>query len=329
MMQAADPPAAPPPAEPGAAPAPEAPADTAPATIPSDLDRLAEALPAEHRMLQADGADFDVFVNAITGGPPKGALVLIPGDGGLPPTSDGLTALRRDLPAHGWSTWLISLLRPPRVQSVSDTPDAAAPAATTQSPDAGSTAPAEPAEAKPAAQQEADFPEPAAAPGLDARITAQMQDWITANQPRIAAAVAEAAKEGPVTLVAEGAAAALVTNFMAAGAPEVVAVVLIDPVELPGADARWPEDFATPVLEVLDAEERADIGRERRTLANASRVASYRQLTLPGGYQTEEGQPSVLAKRIRGWLLKLPPAPPAKSAPAQKKSPASLGPMHS
>ena len=42
------------------------------------------------------------------------------------------------------------------------------------------------------------------------------------------------------------------------------------------------------------------MGAERRTRANAAKLKSYQQLTLPGGYGTEEGQPSVLVKRIRG-----------------------------
>ena len=336
-LEAQDPPASPPApeADAGAPPAPAA--DAPPVTIPSDLERLAEALPDEHRVLKAGDESFDVFVRAITGGPPKGALVLIPGDGGLPPTSEGLGSLRDDLPAYGWSTWLISVQRPPRVQAITEppapaaAPDAAAEAGTTgdagEAPEPGKEPPAD--TTKPPAPQEADFPEPIAGPGLDARITERMQDWISASLPRIAATVAEAAKEGPVTLVAEGAAAALLTGFVGTGAPGVAAVILIDPVEVQGADARWPDALPIPVLEVLDAETRADLGRERRTRANAARLASYRQLTLPGGYRTEEGQPSVLTRRIRGWLLTLPKAPAPKAQPPAATGPEALGPNRS
>lgn len=307
-----------------------APPPSAPATIPSDLERLAEALPGEHRTITAGDESFDVFVRGITGGPAKGALVLIPGDGGLPPTSDGLAALRDDLPAHGWSTWLISVPRPPRVQAITEAPVTAAEPA----PQDDGKVPVETAEQAPAAKatetestakpaQEADFPELPASAGLDSKITARMQDWIAASTPRIAAAVQEAAKEGPVTLVAEGAAATLLTGFVASGTTDIAAVILIDPIEVQGADTRWPDAFPVPVLEVLDAESRADMGRERRTRANAARLANYRQLTLPGGYQTEEGQPSVLARRIRGWLLTLPEQ---KQPPATPEKPAAPGP---
>jgi len=331
---AEDKPATPPPAEAASPPAP-APAEAVPATIPSDLERLAEALPGEHRVLKAGEESFDVFVRAITGGPPKGALVLIPGDGGLPPTSEGLGALREELPAHGWSTWLISLQRPPRVQAITSPAPAAgtgkADAPADAAPADGKTPPTEAGAKPPAtpAPQEADFPEPAPAIGLDARISERMQAWVSASLPRIAAAVAEAGKEGPVTLVAEGAAAALLTAFVSEGTPGVAAAILIDPVEVQGAEARWPEAFPTPVLEVLDAETRADTGQERRTRANAAKLAHYRQLTLPGGYQTEDGQPSVLARRIRGWLLTLPtPSPVPPRAPA-KAGPEALGPQRS
>lgn len=289
--RAEDPPATPAPAAPGAEQAPAAPADAVPATIPSDLERLAEALPEEHRVLKAGEESFDVFVRSITGGPAKGAVVLIPGDGGLPPTSEGLGTLRKELTAYGWSTWLMSVQRPPRVQAVTS--------------------------------------EPAASPGLDAQIAKRMQDWITAAQPRIAAVVAEAGKEGPVTLMAEGTASALVTGFMASGGAGVTAVVLLDPVEVQGAQNIWPEGLPTPVLEVLDAETRSSMGQERRTRANASRLASYRQLTLPGGYRTEEGQPSVLVRRIRGWLLTLPQSPPATPRKPAASGPEALGPNRS
>jgi hypothetical protein len=100
-------------------------------------------------------------------------------------------------------------------------------------------------------------------------------------------------------------------------------------VEVQGAEARWPDALPIPVLEVLDAETRADLGRERRTRANAARLASYRQLTLPGGYRTEEGQPSVLARRIRGWLLTLPKAPAPQAPPPAASGPEALGPNRS
>lgn len=330
--RAQDPPTTPTPAEPGSEQAPSAPADAPPATIPSDLERLAEALPEEHRVLKAGEESFDVFVRSITGGPAKGALVLIPGDGELPPTSEGLGTLRKELTAYGWSTWLISVQRPPRVQAITSAP---ATAGNAEAP----TAPEKPAEqpktegnadtTKTPAIQEPDFPEPAASPGLDAQIATRMQDWIAAAQPRIAAVVAEAGKEGPVTLVAEGAASALVTGFMASGGAGVTGLVLIDPVEVQGAGNIWPEGLPTPVLEILDAETRADMGRERRTRANASKLASYRQLTLPGGYRTEEGQPSVLARRIRGWLLTLPQSPPPTPRAPAASGPEALGPNRS
>lgn len=323
---------------------PPAASPATPATIPSDLERLAEALPGEHRVLTGGGESFDVFVRSITGGPPKGALVLIPGDGGLPPTSEGLGALRDDLPGHGWTIWLISVPRPPRVQAITEpvpdggkgagetTSDAATPPAADSPPVADKGAPP----AEPNKPQEVDFPEPPAGPSLDAQIDARMKAWIEASQPRIAAAVAEAAKEGPVTVVAEGAAAALLTSFVANGAEGIASAILIDPVELQGADARWPEGLQIPVLEVLDAELRADSGRERRTRANAARVARYRQLILPGGYQTEPGQPSVLARRVRGWLLTLPEtgasapgARPDATKPSAAPRPEALGPNRS
>jgi hypothetical protein len=313
---------------------PEAPPPPAP--IPSDLSRLVEALPEEHRVLDAGGASFDIFVRTMTGGPAKGAIVLIPGDGGLPTTSEGLVELRSQLPAHGWSTWLLSLERPPRVQSLTAVlpvtpPDDEKAAAAGSPPAEGGEPPADPASTPPAPAkpQEADFPEDAAQPSLDARITAQMQDWITASQPRIAAAVAEAGKDGPVVVVAEGTAAPLLSAFVASGSAGIAGVVLLDPVELPGAPALWPEDFGTPVLEVLDAAQRSATGSERRTRANAAKLKSYQQITLPGGYGAEEGQPSVLVKRMRGWLLRLP-APATGSPPPPGGNPAApLGPMRS
>ncbi len=94
------------------APAPiEAPAAT-PATEPRPTAATA-APPDETRTLRAGEQEFRVIVRAARGAQHHGALVLLPPDGAHPGASAALERLRRDLPAHGWSSWLVVLEPPP------------------------------------------------------------------------------------------------------------------------------------------------------------------------------------------------------------------------
>src|SRR5262245_24983720 len=73
---------------------------------PAPANPVPAPLETEVRTLKAGTEEFTAFIQPMTGGPAKGAVVLVPGDGQFPATSAALARLRVELPAFGWSTWL-------------------------------------------------------------------------------------------------------------------------------------------------------------------------------------------------------------------------------
>jgi hypothetical protein len=322
------------------------------------------ALAQEQRTLKAGGEDFVAYMQPMTGGPAKGAVVLVPGDGQFPATSSALARLRVELPAFGWSTWLPVLESPPLTHMMSlkggaidprnvgtgpgvpaekqgPSPDSAAsvPAGTAAGAPSGAssgaaqpappgatpasgaasqpTAPASGAAAQPpttpggavstndpnaAASTESPSPPP---PLLDEQRAKELGEWAERSRARLAATVTAASADGPVVVIAEGAAAVLLTGF-AADAPNAAhAVTLIEPVELPGLHPSWPNGYATPVLEVMGLTMLREQGAARRSAASAARLHYYRQAALSDDATAAPGEESLITRRLRGWLKSL------------------------
>lgn len=320
--------------QPGSAPPADAaapvPAAAAPATAPGpDPAALARVLGAERRVMRTDAGEFGVIVANSEKEQASGTLLLLPADGQFPGASPGIARLREEMPVTGWATWLVELEAPPRVQSLG-APEAPSPPAegATPSTEAGkSEAPAE----KPAAGSDKPAGEPAApeppaetpeapadggaaaavdtvleAPGLalDKRLGAAHADWIARNRARVAAALSEAVKTGPVVLVAEGSASPVLAAALEK-AEGLAALVLLAPVALDEAPFAWPSKLALPVLEVLEPgaspEERA--GSLER--ARAAGVGNHRLMLLSLDGPSVGPRESLLTRRVRGWLTGL------------------------
>jgi hypothetical protein len=130
-----------------------------------------------------------------------------------------------------------------------------------------------------------------------------LQAWAKHGTARLAAAVAAAAGEGAVVVVAEGIAAPLLLAQLAAAPSSAHAVVLIEPLALPGLVDTWPGDFRVPVLEVLGAAKQHEQGAALRARAQA--LPSYRQLRLDEPGRGPYAGEAPLVRRLRGWLLSL------------------------
>jgi hypothetical protein len=314
--------------------APVAAEPPAPAVAPGpDLAALARALGAERRVLRTDRGEFGVIAATAESEQAAGTVVLLPADGQFPGASPGIARLRAEMPAAGWATWLLELEAPPRVQSLGTpgTP-AAAEAANGTTPPADANKSDTPAEqpAPDAAQPAEGSSEapPAAAPAdkgtegaalsaeaaeaaveapalaLDRRLGAAHAEWIDRNRARVAAALAEAAKAGPVVLVAEGSASPVLLAALDR-AEGLAALVLLAPVPLDEAPFAWPAKLPLPVLEVLEPgaspKERAG-SRER---AHAASIETYRLMLLAMDSPSVGPRESLLTRRVRGWLRSL------------------------
>jgi Protein of unknown function (DUF3530) len=260
----------------------------APATTPAagdaDLAALAARLADERRMLKAGGGEFAVFVRTAQEEPARGTLLLIPGDGAHPASAAAVAQIHATLPAHGWSSWLLSLESPPR--SWTATIGAAA-------------APAPPAGA---AANQPRLPDAS----LDAERAQELQFWAERCQARIAAAIAAAAAAGgKVVLLSEGSAALLLSRAVAAAPATIQGAVQIEPIELGGPVQQWPEGLAAPVLDVMSPAASRAQGAARRERARERGLRNYRQLTLEtGSWYAARGE-TMLARRLRGWLSAL------------------------
>lgn len=283
------------------APAPiEAPA-AAPATEPRP------AAPAdETRTLRAGAQQFSVIVRAARGAQQHGALVLLPPDGAHPGASAALERLRRDLPAHGWSSWLLVLEPPPRIHAGrlgTDAPAEAAPPAPDALAEAASPAPDAPAEA---ASPAPDAPAAEAPPAPDAERAAELQRWAADAGERIDAALTAARAAHPVTvLAAAGPGAALLARAL----PAASAALLIDPVEFAELAPAWPAPLPVPVMEIL----RPALAARRPPPAAPAGTGSapYRRLVIDVASSEPFGVETLLTRRVRGWLATLAPVPAA------------------
>lgn len=309
-------------------------AAAAPAPLPApDPAALARALGAERRVLRTERGEFGVIVTPAEAGTGTGTLLLLPADGQFPGASPGIARLREEMPFAGWTTWLLELEAPPRVQSLgaTDAPAAASPAETTPPPaDAGNagaaaaepapepakpaagsseSAPAAPAPEKPAegAPASADAAEaPVEDPGiaLDKRLGEAHAQWILGNRERVAAALAAAAGAGPVVLVAEGSASPVLVAALDK-AEGLAALVLLVPVTLDEAPFAWPEKLPLPVLEVLEPGASPEDRAGSRERAHAAGVGNYRLMLLSLDGPAVGPRESLLTRRVRGWLRSL------------------------
>lgn len=323
-----------------AGPADTPPADAAaaaPAPLPApDPAALARALGAERRVLRTDSGEFGVIVTPAESEAGAGTLLLLPADGQFPGASPGIARLREEMPVAGWATWLLELEAPPRVQSLGATdapappadgtpppaeagktgataekpaPEAAKPAAdnsgagaATPAADTAGAAPA--AEGTPPSAAAADAAVEAPAIALDKRLGDAHAAWIDRNRARVAAALAEAAKAGPVVLVAEGSASPVLVAALDK-AEGLAALVLLAPVTLDEAPFAWPEKLPLPVLEVLEPGASPEDRAGSRERAHAAGVGNYRLMLLALEGPLVGPRESLLTRRVRGWLRSL------------------------
>lgn len=273
-------------AKPDAAATVAAPAGSPVPGVDPDLAALDAELADEKRALKTASGEFAVFVRTAPQRPAQGVLLLVPGDGTHPTSAAALEQLRRTLPVHGWSSWLLTLPPPPLSWSarLDAAPTPGAPAAVPQG------------------------PEEAGTPDQDR--SRALRAWAAACESRIAAALASATAEQPrVVLVGEGSAAALVTAAMGASTPAASGAVLLEPVELHELPADWPEELGAPVLEVLSPALAYAEGDRRRASARDRQVRHFRLLTLPTDDWSPGRGETMLAQRLRGWLKSLDAAP--------------------
>lgn len=312
-------------------------APAASATAPGpDLAALARTLGAERQVLRTENGEFGVITATADAEKSTGTLLLLPADGQFPGASPGIARLRAEMPALGWATWLVELEAPPRVQSLvaTGTPPPPAEGTTPPAETGKSGAPAEkaaPGDSKPAGESDAAEPParppetttpegaatgvaPAAAavdaavdaPGmaLDKRVEEAHAAWIKGNRARVAAALVEAAKAGPVALVAEGSAAPVLAAALDR-AEGLAALVLLAPVPLAEAPFAWPEKLPLPVLEVLEPGASPEARAASRERARAAGVKKHRVLLFAlDGPEVGPGE-SLLTRRVRGWLTGL------------------------
>lgn len=231
----------------------------------------------ETRALNAAGGEFTTFVRTARG-TPHGTLVLLPADGAHPEAVEAMERLRRDLPTHGWTTWLITLDPPPGIRS---------------------------GRIDPGVQQEPSQPPP------DAGHAEALARWAEHGEARIAATLAAARAANPtVVLAAAGPAAALLLHAL----PGATAALLIEPVELPGLALAWPQPLPAPVMEILRPALAIQRPPPARGSSDHEAARRYRRLLIDVTNVEPFGVETLLTRRVRGWLSTLQPASAAAAA---------------
>ena len=302
------------------------PVDAAPplartAPLPPDSALLAKAIKAERRMLRAGDVEFPVFIHAPTGLPVRGVALLIPGDGQYPTAAPGIEQLRQSMPANGWTVWLLALDAPPRVHALQlrSTLPAAAGEPEPESGAADQPKSASPGTAQPdaavKAEKGAEKDVPPTTPAADSSLlqqqAAELQQWAESNLLRIATAVQAAKSDGQTVAVAEASAVALLRGYLSAGDAQQLldAAIIIEPVELSGLGADWPQDLKTPVLELLTAATRMQHGLTLRQNASTHGLSHYRQAVVSLQNAAEDAENTPLSRTVRGWLSTTLPQP--------------------
>lgn len=262
---AAAPPAPPTPAA-GASAGPEAATDK---VIPGRSDD-------ELRTLDTTDGDFTVRIRTTQRAHASGTLLMLSLGDGDSATGSALERLRRDLPAHGWTTWCVPLDAPPWAHA--------------QHPGA--------------VPEEADVP----VQTMDTQRHAELERWMTHGRNRLQAAMTALHDPGSgVVLVAAGPAALLVP-----GAPARLAgVLLIEPFDHPDLPATLPTAAPVPLMEILSPA----LAAQRSPPAGqpAGESAHHRRLILDGASPEPFGVETLLTRRVRGWLTAL--ASPATRPP--------------
>ncbi|HMV71024.1 MAG TPA: DUF3530 family protein [Pseudomonadales bacterium] len=231
----------------------------------------------ETRTLNAAGGEFTTLVRTAQG-TPHGTLVLLPADGAHPEAGEAMERLRRDLPAHGWTTWLITLDPPPGIRSGRIDPDA---------------------------QQEPSQPT------ADAGHAEALARWAEHGEARITATLTAARAENPtVVLAAAGPAAVLLLHAL----PDATAALLIEAVELPDLALAWPQPLPVPVMEILRPALAIQRPPPARDSSDQEAARRYRRLLIDVANVEPFGVETLLTRRVRGWLSTMRAAPAAAAA---------------
>ncbi len=234
------------------------------------------ALEDELLWLEADGERFFAFRRTPTRNKPRGAILIVPAPGRFIDETALIRSLRSLPPAGGYSTLAV---QPPLTA-------AAPPARTAEpTPDAG-TAP-------------------------DATAAAAGGDALCA---RLTAALAAIAAEGaPLVAIAAEAGSVQAVLDCNAGAPP-------PGVQAFAAIGRWQGSFdrlGVPSIEFVPMRDAAAVAAAERRSAKpvAEDAPPRRRVDLDGVDGHFDGADVEVAKRLRGWLERLPP--PAQSAAAR------------
>lgn len=285
------------PAEAGAAPDAPANASAAPPVVPDREAELAAIVPrltaADELQWLGEGAQkFFAFRRQPPSGPPKGAILIVPAPTDYIDERELTRQLRTLPPAGGFVTLAV---QPPLSMDAT----------------AGDVTEAEAAPAEDAAQDAEEAPKADATDA--AAIAARPPPVHTEFCPRLAAALAALAADQPplIAVVAEGDSMTAVLGCHPQGLPETVGAV--------AAIGAWQGDWSTltqPTLELVPdldpAAVRAADGRAARPRADDS--PPRRRVDLVGVDRRFVGAGEDIAKRVRGWLERLPRPAAAQSA---------------
>lgn len=288
----------------------------APALIVTDREaELARIVPRlapgdELQWLEADGHKFFAFQRKPRQGPPKGAILVVPAPQEFIDERDMTRTLRSLPPAGGFVTLAV---QPPL------SPAPAIAAADDGAKDEAAKDEAEDDEAKDAAE---DTPATDADPAVIAEATAPPVH--PEFCPRLAAAMqaltaAVAGVEAPlIAIAAADASVPAVLGCYAGGLPPNVRAF--------AAIGDWQGDFgalALPTIEFVPTRDPAAVlaADRRSALPLAEDSPPRRRVDLDGVNRRCDGAGVDIAKRLRGWLERLPPPPEEGQRAADSAAP--------
>ncbi len=284
-------------------------------TMTADLKRQ---LPTSEIVnLHTGGEEFAALWRPANVGVPRGAIILLPGDGESADWPRGIGPLRRGLPEHGWHTLSLSLPDSsyPLLPAGMATPERATKPPVEET-EAQAGLPAEelvPSEAGYLPEETAAIPSEQPIDGTKTEETvaldAPQADQITA---RIEAALAFARSKQPAVIVflGQGTGGYWAARYLQQRAPsDVRQLVVIQPRQPEGQDE--PLEQLIPTLKLATGDfyykhGRGDPAAARERLNASRRIQhpSYHQVGLPPHTGDRQADQEQLLRRIRGWLDK-------------------------
>lgn len=309
------------------------PADAAPDTapvaaerpaLPSRSDtiaaRLLQQLPPEEVLsLKAGSDEFVALWRPANVAEPKGAIILVPGDGETADWPRGIGPLRRGLPDHGWHTLSLTLPDSPKfipMAAASGAPADVSASRQSEAANEGQPDAQPPSEAGYLPEETATPPAepPLETPEAPAAVEPELPNADPAEQinERIEAALAFARSKQPTTIVflGQGTGAYWAARYLQQLAPaDVKHLLMIQPRQPEGQQEAVAQ--LVPALKLATGDFYSEEGsatlsaaRERLNASRRLQHPSYRQVKLPPPTGNVEIDRERLLRRIRGWLDK-------------------------